>query len=179
MTDLSSLYGSSDERERRRLPLLIAVSAGLILLLSVLQVTVLERLFGSFAVPELMILLTLCYAFLRGRQAGAVVGIASGFVLEAMGGVGIAVLPLFYMLFGWFVGIYARTNLDKRFVSYLFYVLFALLVRAALSIFYVYLNFDAASLPTVLLHVVLPEVAMTAAAALVIFFPIKWLLGKV
>lgn len=75
-----------------------------VFLLAVFQSSVASR-FPVFGVtPAYMLVLTAAAAFFDGENTGAVVGLASGFCSDALGGVGISVLPIFYTLLGWFIG---------------------------------------------------------------------------
>lgn len=60
------------------------------------------KFFG--AVPSYLLVLTVAAGFFEGEKTGSVVGLASGFVSDALGGVGISVLPIFYTLLGWGIG---------------------------------------------------------------------------
>lgn len=143
-----------------------------LLLLSVLEITVFARhsLFG--ATPDLMLFATLCVAFFYGRYAGAITGIAAGFLIEAMGSVGITVLPLFYFLFGYLAGTTAGSSSQKNYPFYLLFCLpVALLYRAALTVIYASLLFETVNLPQIFLSIVLPEMGDTALCGALLYFP--------
>ena len=75
-----------------------------VFLLAVFQSSVASRFQFFGATPAYLLALTAAAAFFDGENTGAVVGLASGFCADALGGVGISVLPIFYTLLGWFIG---------------------------------------------------------------------------
>ena len=149
------------------------VLVGLVLILSaILQVSLFSRfrLFG--AVPDLMIVAVLCIAFFCGRYAGAVTGIAAGFLIEAIGTSGISILPLCYFLCGYLVGHYART-VQKSYPPYLIYLGCILLIRATVTVLYACMTYQNVNLPLILVRSVLPEALVTAIAGCALYFPLK------
>lgn len=150
----------------------------LVLFMAVLQVSVLSRysLFG--ATPDLMICTVLCVGFFVGRYAGAITGIGAGFLIEAMGSVGISLLPLFYLFLGYVAGHYARVIYPKRYLSYLVYLSSAVVLRIAITLTYICMTYQSFHLLDVVLRVLLPEAADTAIAGCIVYFPIKWICGR-
>lgn len=142
-------------------------------LLSSLQVSLLARVRPFGATPDLMICLVLCIFYFWGKYAGAITGIAAGFVIEAIGGQGISILPLVYMLYGYIGGAYARAVYPKRMVPYLFYLFCGLLLRAAVTLFCAAIMWDKVHVPSILLYSVLPEIGGTAIAGCLLYLPMK------
>ncbi|MBQ7347440.1 MAG: rod shape-determining protein MreD [Clostridia bacterium] len=157
-----------------RYTLLVAV---LLILVAVLQVTLFSRfrLFG--AVPDLMICTVLCLAFFCGKYVGAVSGIGAGFLIEAIGSQGITLLPICYMLLGYIMGHYARTVLPRSYPAYLPYLAVTLVFRAAITFLYACMNYANINLPQILLQSVLPELAVTAIAGCILYFPLMLFCG--
>lgn len=149
----------------------------LILILSVAQVTVCARFSIFGATPDLMICTVLCVAFFAGRYAGAITGIGAGFFIEAMGSVGISLLPLFYFLLGYVAGHYARTVYPKRYTVYLFYFILTVIFRMIITVTYIALTYESFELLEVITKILLPEAADTAVAGCILYFPIKALCG--
>ena len=155
------------------------VSVGILLiLLSALQVSLFGRYRFFGAVPDLMLCSVLCFGFFSGRYTGAIVGIASGFLIEAIGSQGISLLPVFYLLCGYVAGHYARAVQPKRFVSYSFYLGCGLFLRAVMTMIYHVLTHQIIHLPRILLYAVLPEMAGTALVGCVLYFPMKLLCNR-
>jgi len=85
----------------------IAAYGAVIFLLAVFQSSVAPRFPFFGTTPVYLLALTAAAAFFDGENTGAVVGLAAGFCADALGGVGISVLPIFYTLLGWTVGRFA------------------------------------------------------------------------
>ncbi len=143
-----------------------------IMLASILQVSLFSRFRLLGAVPDLMIVSVLCIAFFCGRYAGAVTGIAAGFLIDSIGTTGITILPLCYFLCGYLVGHYARVT-QKGYASYLVYLGCILPIRAAVTVLYACMTYQNVNLPEIFLRSVLPEALVTAVAGLALYFPYK------
>ena len=156
------------------------ISLALLLLLgAILQTSVFGRLTYVGAVPDLMICIVTCVAFFNGRYHGAITGIAAGALIETLASTGIVLLPLFYMLFGYIAGHYARAVQPKRFIPYLFYLMFALFLRAGLTVLYACLTYRNIHLLQILLHAVLPEMLATAIAGVCLYLPLMLFCRKI
>ncbi len=158
---------------RSRIIAYIVTFALLLILLASAQVSFFGRLKPFGAVPDLMICAVLCIAFFDGEYVGAITGIAAGFLIEALGAQGITLLPPVYMIGGYVVGHYAKRSTINRYVLYFFYLIGACALRASLTVIYACLTYDTVDLPQILLRAVLPEMAGTAIAGLLLFFPIR------
>ena len=168
-----------EAKARSRL-VVFGISLALLLLLgAILQTSVFGRLTYVGAVPDLMICIVTCVAFFNGRYHGAITGIAAGALIETLASTGIVLLPLFYMLFGYIAGHYARAVQPKRFIPYLFYLMFALLLRAGLTVLYACLTYRNIHLLQILLHAVLPEMLATAIAGVCLYLPLMLFCRKI
>ena len=167
-----------EAKARSRL-VVFGVSLALLLLLgAVLQTSVFGRLTHIGAVPDLMLCIVTCIAYFNGRHHGAIAGLAAGALIETIASSGIVLLPLFYMLFGYIAGHYARAVQPKRFVPYLFYLMFALFLRAGLTVLYACLMYQNIHLVQILLHAVLPEMLATAIAGVCLYLPLMFFCKK-
>lgn len=144
----------------------------MLLIIASFQVSVLGRFPPFGAVPDLMIVTVLCVAYFCGRYAGAITGIAAGFIIEAIGSQGISLLPVVYMIGAYVAGHYARTVKPKRYTVYLFFLACALFVRAGVTVIYASFTYETVHLLKILLYSVLPEMGGTAIAGLILFFPV-------
>lgn len=168
---MSNKYILGHRAQTRNKTLRYAVTfSAVLLLLAMLQVSLFGkfRLFG--AVPDLMICAVLCIGFFVGQWAGAVSGIGAGFLIEALGGSGIVILPLCYLFQGYLIGYYVRPT-QRGIVQYLICFVITLFYRASITVLYACMSYRNFSLPAVLLHTVLPEMGATALAGIILFFP--------
>ncbi len=103
------------------------VYAAIIFVTAVFQSTLGARigLFGT--TPSLLLCLVAGAAFFDGEKTAMLVGLAAGFFADALGGVGVSVLPLAYCLGGWLIAVAARrSSHDKTshfWIGYLRYLL--------------------------------------------------------
>lgn len=110
------------------------VYAAVIFVTAVFQSTLGARigLFGT--TPSLLLCLVAGAAFFDGEKTAMLVGLAAGFFADALGGVGVSVLPLAYCLAGWLIAAAARHSAHDKFapfgIRYLRYLLW-LAVSAA------------------------------------------------
>ena len=165
--------GGYRAQARKRVVLCTFTVILLIVLLYSIQVSFLAKIKPFGATPDLMLCFVLCIFYFWGRYAGAVTGIGAGFVIEAVGGYGISILPIVYMLYGYIGGAYTRTIQPKRFLPYLFYLLCGLFLRAGTTLLYACMTWETVSVPQILLYTVLPELGGTAIVGCVIYAPIK------
>lgn len=169
-------YVSSYRAQTRSKTIRYTVTFSLvILLLAVLQVSVLGkyRLFG--VVPDLMLCLVLCIAFLCGRYAGAITGIGAGFLIEAIGSVGISFLPLAYLIVGYVVGNYASAQGQKLWTNYLLYLGAGMLARAAITLGYILLQYEKVDFLQIFVHILLPEIVLTFLCGALLYAPLRLL----
>ena len=168
-----------ESKARSRLVIFFVSLSLLILAGAILQTSAFGRLTYIGAVPDLMLCIVLGISYFNGRHHGAITGIAAGALIETMASSGVVLLPLFYMIFGYVVGHFARAVQPKRFIPYLLYLMFALLLRAGLTVLYAYLTYQNTQLLQVLLHAVLPEMLSTAVSGLCLYFPLMLFCRKV
>ena len=160
-------------QNRARAARYIVSEAILFLLLAILQTSVLGRvkLFGGIA--DLCFVGLLAVSYFCGRETGAVTGIAVGFLIEALGSVGISILPVLYLFCGYVCGYFTRAIYPKGFISFLVVLACGLPVRGAITLIYVCLTYSNIDLLQILLKTVLPDMAATALFGLILYYPIK------
>lgn len=69
-----------------------------------LQTTIFKTIALADVVPNLMLVITISYAYLRGRTSGLVIGFASGIMLDMMYGSVIGLYAFIFMTLGFLVG---------------------------------------------------------------------------
>lgn len=152
-----------------------ATFSAAVLILAVIQVSVLGRLRPFGVLPDLMLCTTVCIAFLCGRYAGAITGIGAGFLIEAMGSVGISFLPVAYLILGYVIGNYASALGQRRWGSYLLYLAASMIARGVITLIYVLLQSREIDFLSLLLRVILPEMLMTFLFGAILYAPIRLL----
>ncbi len=146
-----------------------------VFVLALLQLCVLGKFRILGVIPDLMLVGVLVFSFFLGRYTGAITGIGAGIFIEALGSTGISLLPVFYLLCGYIAGHYARAVIPKRFTVFLLYFGIALLLRSGITVTYVCLTDSRIHLPSILLHIVLPELFVTAVCGCLLYHPLRLL----
>lgn len=153
----------------------ILTESALFLTVIVLQTTLFSKIRLLGVVPDLCFGTLLLISFFCGKEAGAVTGIAAGFAVEAIGSVGISLLPVFYLFCGYVCGYFTRAMVPRRFGAFAAVLGAAVPVRGAITLVYICLTYDKVRLIQILIHTVLPEMLVTAAFACVLYAPVKGL----
>lgn len=133
-----------------------------VMIVAILAQTTFCRRFTFFgAVPDLMLPFVIAVAAAEGERWGGVFGLIAAFISEALGGVGLTILPIIYMPVGYVCGLLARYYLTGSVAVRTMYSLCSLFPRALATWLYVchtYDNFDGVY---VLVHTILPEAGIT------------------
>ena len=83
-------------------------------LLAAAQTSSLTDIFPLGVKPPLVLALVCSAAYFFGSSTGAVAGIISGVLTDALGGTGVAMSALLYMLLGYFLGAYTADRRQSR-----------------------------------------------------------------
>jgi len=113
------------------------------------------------AVPDLLLSAIVGLALFDGERSGAVAGVGAGMLAIALGGSGTFLLPVFYMLTGYLIGIFARVNFKRNLISWFLYMALAAGARTLLSVIYTVFAESGVNILTALNSVVVPEYIMT------------------
>ena len=151
----------------------ILTECGLFLAVILLQPTLLSRYRILGAVPDLCYVTLILVAYFCGKETGAITGIAAGFAVEALGSVGISLLPVFYLFCGYVCGYFTRAIVPRRFSAFAAVLGVAIPVRGAITLIYMCVTYRSVNLPQLLVHNILPEMLVTALFALPLYWPVK------
>ena len=86
----------------------VFVSALFVIICFLLQCTVFDSLSFGGIIPNLMIVVTASYGFMRGRKSGLLVGFFSGFLMDIFFGNVLGFYALIYMYIGYLNGIFRK-----------------------------------------------------------------------
>lgn len=149
------------------------VWGGMLFLAALLQTTLFARITPFGAVPDLMLPAVLAIAVFDGERVGAVAGIAAGIIIGALGGTGLNLLPLFYMLCAYLVGIWATVGLSANFPSFVVYILACAAARSVVTLLAVDSAYTSYSLLDVFPQLIAPEFAATVVCAPLLYLPFR------
>lgn len=92
------------------------VAAIVILLAFLLQTTVFQVIRLADVVPNLLLVVTITFAYLRGRTSGLVIGFVSGSMLDMMYGSVLGLYAFIFMTIGFIVGFCQKFYFTDRLV---------------------------------------------------------------
>ena len=156
----------------------LLVTAVLITGCFLLQSTVFSALALANVKPNLMIILTATFGFMRGSKEGMLVGFFAGLLLDIQFGTIIGFYALIYLLFGYVNGLFKQMYYDEDiklpliliaisgFAYGLVIYFFRFVLRGAFDFFY-YLN-----------HIIIPELIYTIVVTLGLYHLILWINRK-
>ena len=137
------------------------LTAALILFFALLQTTLFTRFRPFGAVPDLMLTLVIGIGMTVGERYGAIAGIAAAFVIESLGGASLTILPLLYMPAGYVCGILTGQSFRDSIPVRAMFSGAGAVLRGLWTLFILCATAGNVSLPNVLTHAVLPEIAAT------------------
>ena len=149
----------------------------LLLVTVVVQTTILARWRWFGIVPDLTFAVVVCLAIFCGPETGAICGIAGGFLIEALGGHGVAVLPLIYLFLGYGIGCLTKTQ-SKRLTLYAIVGAATLPIHAMVTIFYTLINAHTLTGYTIG-KVILPETAALVLLYGILYLPLRKLSERI
>lgn len=145
-------------------------------LFAILQTSLVARIAEAIphgAVPDLLLAAVVAIAIFDGERTGAVAGIAAGFFAGALGGTGLNLLPVCYMLCAYTCGIWSTMSLSANFPSWCVYMLASGAARAAVTLVGIALTYTGYALIPAAAEVLLPEFIATLLLSPLVYFPVR------
>lgn len=128
------------------------------------------RLFG--AIPEITVCVLVCTACYENVRFSCILAVAAGFVLDTLGGDGVTVSPVIFLLAVLFTVFLSRRLLGKTFAACALSALAALFAGAVKSV--VMLLYKGASpFRTIVLKTALPQLLYGGIVFIIVFFIAK------
>ncbi len=149
---------------KRRISTILIILAGYLL-----QTTVLQSVQLANVVPNILLILTVCYAYMRGRTSGICVGFFCGLLCDMIFGNVIGLLSFIFMAIGMLCGYCQKVYFTDNYIlpcilvgisdlAYgLYYYVTEFLVRGRLDFGFHFL------------HQILPEMVYTMLVSLLVF----------
>lgn len=166
------IFGRLSQNRARALKFVLTETI-LFLAVILLQTTLFARIRLFGAVPDLCFITLILISYFCGKEVGAITGIAAGFAVDALGSVGISLLPVLYLFCGYLFGYFTRAIYPKRYLSYLIVLAAAIPVKMVITFVYICINYQTIHLLEIMGHILLPEAAATALFATVLYFPVR------
>ena len=137
------------------------IYATLSLFLIIIRSTFFARFRPFGASPDILIVAVAVIGFFEGAYAGAIFGVSVGFIADSLGGVGVVLLPLLYMLVGYLCGVVATDYYRRSWILFLIFDAVSAAVRMFATLLYIMLEWHAFDLFTVFNTVLWPEFLST------------------
>ncbi len=148
----------------------ILITAAIIVACFLLQSTVFQALSIGSISPNLLIVVTACFGFMRGYREGLFVGFFCGLLIDLLFGSVIGVYALLYMFIGFANG-YFRTNFFPEDIRLPIILISASDFFCSLVIYFVlFLTRGRFSFGYYLGHTILPELVYTMVVAIVLYY---------
>lgn len=133
----------------------------LVLFCFLLQTTLFHALAFDGIIPNLLIILTASYGFMRGKKAGLLTGFFCGFLLDVFFSNVIGFNALIYMWIGYMNGSFRKIFFPEDIKLPMFMIVVSDLLYGFMSYFFFFLLRGRFSIDYYLLHIILPEVVYT------------------
>lgn len=154
------------------------VIAIMLIVAFVLQYTVISRLNFLECGPNLLLIITAIYGYSRGKNSGMIVGFFAGLMADVFYCEVIGYNALIFVAIGFFAALWR-----KKFYSDTIFIPMLIITISSLGYSFIYYfiwfvlngNFDFVYS---LVHVIVPSLVLTLAAALIIYKPILFLNSK-
>ena len=124
------------------------------------------------ATPDLLLCAVVAVSLLDTRRVSTVFAIGAGFVLDAIGGVGIPLCALLYLTVAAVVGSLGEKMLP-RYGSYLVLMIPSILFKELFEFLRILLGNGRDRVWEIVRHLLIPEAAITAVASLALYFLVK------
>lgn len=109
------------------------------------------------AVPAIVLCFICGIGFICGERVGGVCGIIGGFFIDILGGAGICISPLTFMLAGFGCGFFLSIFLRKNFLSFIIYSSVAGLIKMCITLAYFALKSNSFNIIQIFSKTLFPE----------------------
>lgn len=154
------------------------VSAALIIVCFVLQCTVFKGLSFGGIVPNLLIVLTASFGFMRGEKTGLLFGFFCGLLSDIFFGSVLGMYAMIYMYIGYANGKFSRIFYPEDIKLPLVLILVSDLAYGLLCYITLFLMRGRFHVSYYLLHIILPEMVYTILVTLLLYPVILWINKK-
>ncbi len=146
----------------------------LVLFCFLLQTTVFHALAFDGIIPNLLIILTASYGFMRGKKAGLITGFFCGLLQDIFFGNVIGFNALIYMWIGYMNGSFRKVFFPEDIKLPMFMIVVSDFAYGFMSYLVFFLLRSRFALDYYLLHIILPEVVYTILISMFLYPFILW-----
>jgi rod shape-determining protein MreD len=154
------------------------ITLAFVYLCVVIQTTLLPMIAIANIRPNLILIITASFGFMRGSKEGMLVGFFAGLMVDTLFGTILGFYALIYLLFGFLNGLFQQIYLDEDIkLPILLISVTSLVYGLCIYLFHFVLRGEFAFL-NYLNQVILPELIYTIAAGIVLYPLILWVNRK-
>ena len=141
----------------------------LILIAYLLQSTMIRILPMGGVAPNLLIILTSCFGFMRGKKEGMVIGFVSGLIMDVLFGNIIGFYALVYMIIGYLNGFFASIFYPEDIKLPMVLITSSELLYCFVVYFFRFLIQGKIKFGYYFMHIILPEIVYTIFVTIIIY----------
>ncbi|MDE6202236.1 MAG: rod shape-determining protein MreD [Lachnospiraceae bacterium] len=154
------------------------VSVFMIVICFLFQTTVFQGIDFGGIVPNLMIVLTASFGFMRGERTGLIMGFACGFLADVFFGNVLGLNAMIYMYIGYANGKFNRIFYQEDIKLPLGLILLSDLAYGFLYYITLFLMRGRFNIGYYFMHIILPEVVYTILVTLLLYPLVLWINKK-
>lgn len=147
----------------------VALAAAAVLLCFFLQVNITDWAPAISVVPNLLLIVTFSVGFLSGRFPGMITGLFCGLLLDASGGRVLGFYTLVFIYIGYFNGALTRVLAQDMVLMPVILCIINELIYSIYVYVFSFLLYGKIQILSYLTGIVLPELLLTALAAVVVY----------
>ena len=151
----------------------------MILIGYLLQSTLFQVLSLGGVSPNILIILTSCFGFMRGKRDGMLIGFISGLILDVLFGNILGFYALVYMIIGYLNGFFSSIFYPEDIKLPMILIVSSELLYCFLIYFFLFLLQGKFHFGYYFLHIILPEIVYTLLVTILIYkgilFVNEWL----
>lgn len=147
----------------------VLVTAVILIICYLLQCTLFSKLALASIKPNLMIIVTAAFGFMRGPKEGALVGFFSGLLIDIQFGDIIGFYALIYLLTGYINGLFSQMYYDEEIRLPIALVASSEFIYGLVIYFLMFLLRSEFDFLHFLVHIIIPELIYTIVVTLVLY----------
>lgn len=140
-----------------------------------LQSTVFQSLSLGGIAPNILIIITSCFGFMRGKKEGLLIGFLAGLIIDVLFGNILGFYALVYMVIGYLNGFFSTIFYPEDIKLPMILIISSELMYCFLIYFFLFLMQGKFHFGYYFLHIILPEIVYTILVTIVIYKGILWI----
>jgi rod shape-determining protein MreD len=132
----------------------------------------------AFIAPNLLIVVTSSFGFMRGKKEGLMIGLFSGLLIDIFYGDVLGFYALIYMYIGYVNGFFNKIFYDEDIKLPMVLITMSDLVYGLVIYVFLFLLRSRLDFGYYFIHIIMPEVIYTVVVTIVLYRIIRWMNRK-